>query len=294
MDNENKVTQSKVGLFILAGLLTIGLMVVYFGRMGEGMQNYYTLRVEFPNASGLMRGSEVLLAGAKIGRVTNDPIILPDMNGVYVNLRIFEGVEIPSLSEFSVGSSGLLGDKFVKIDLKPNARESKPIAPDTTIQGVSESGDLGAITEDAGALIQKLQAAVDNINSISKKIDKDVLDEEGLKTITETIKNLRTTSTEFAKASARMDGLVTDAGTAIKDGRNTMDAAKKAADELQRALSDIRGLVRDVRQGQGALGTLMTDKETAANLRALVSNLRRYGLLWYRDGEKAKRPGSEQ
>ncbi|MFY8269443.1 MAG: MlaD family protein, partial [Terrimicrobiaceae bacterium] len=78
MSSEDRGTQIKVGIFILIGLVTVGLMVVYFGRLGEGLANYYNVRVEFSNASGLLRGSEVLLAGAKVGRVTNPPTILPD------------------------------------------------------------------------------------------------------------------------------------------------------------------------------------------------------------------------
>jgi len=63
MTSEDRATQSKVGTFILIGLITIAVMVVYFGRLGEGVASYYDLRVEFPNASGLLRGAEVFLPG---------------------------------------------------------------------------------------------------------------------------------------------------------------------------------------------------------------------------------------
>jgi len=294
MTSEERSTQTKVGIFILIGIITIGLMVVYFGRLGEGVRNYYNLRVEFPNASGLIRGSEVLLAGAKIGRMVNDPIILPEMNGVYVDLRIFDSVKIPSASEFTIGSSGLLGDKFVQIDLKPGAKDSPPIAPGTTIQGTNGGGGLGGMAEDAGALVAELRTTVGNVNSVVKKLDTGLLNEEGIASLKETLKNLQTTSSSLAAASAKVDGVVAKAETTIESGKGTMDSAKKAADELQRALSDIRSLLREVRQGQGALGTLIANRETADNLRALVSNLRKYGILWYRDGEKSKSPAPER
>lgn len=294
MTSEERSTQIKVGIFILIGLITIGMMVVYFGRLGEGVQSYYNLRVEFPNASGLMRGSEVLLAGAKIGRVVNDPVILPDMNGVYVDLRIFENVKIPSASQFAIGSSGLLGDKFVQIDLKENAKSSPPIPPGTVLQGTNDGGGLGGMAEDAGALVAELRATVGNINSVVKKLDSGVLSEEGVASLRDTLKNLQTTSASLAVASANVDKVVAHADTAIASGKDTMESAKKAADELQRALSDIRGLVREARQGQGALGMLLTNRETAENLRSLVANLRRYGILWYRDGEKGKSPSPER
>ncbi|MEI6278574.1 MAG: MlaD family protein [Verrucomicrobiae bacterium] len=291
MTKEERSTQIKVGIFLLIGLTTIAMLVVYFGRFGEGVRNCYTLRAEFPNASGLMRDAYVTLAGARIGRVANDPIILPDMEGVYVDLRVFDDVKIPSASQFTIGSSGLLGDKFVQIDLKPGARESVPIAPGTTIKGVTGGGGLGGMTEDAGALMAELRTTVGNINSVVKKLDTGLLNDEGVASLKETLKNLQTTSTSLAAASAKVDNVITQADTAIQSGKGTMDSAKKAADELQRALADIRGLIREIRQGQGALGTLISNRETADNLRSLVSNLRRYGILWYRDGDKAKAPG---
>ena len=294
MTSEDRVIQTKVGIFLLIGLITIGLMVVYFGRLGEGVKSYYTLRAEFPNASGLLRGAEVLLAGAKIGRVMNNPVILPDLNGVYVDLRIFEDVKIPTASEFAVGSSGLLGDKYVVINLKENAKKSPPITPGSTIQGVNEAGGIGGMAEDAGALVAELRTTVANVNSVVKKLDNGILNEEGIASLRDTLKNLQTTSTSLAAASAKVDAVVANADTAIQSGKGTMDSAGKAAEELQRALADIRSLIREIKQGQGALGSLISNRETAENLRSLVANLRRYGILWYRDGEKAKSPAPQR
>ncbi len=290
MAKEERITHIKVGIFILIGLVAVGALLVYFGRLGEGVRSYYSFRVEFPNASGLLRGGEVLLAGAKIGRVVNAPVILPDMEGVFVELKVFESVKIPATSEISIGSSGLLGDKFVQIDLKPGSKGSVPIAPGATVRGTVGGGGLGGMAEDAGALVTELRATVANINSVAKKLDSGLLNDEGIASIKDTLKNLSATSASLAAASTKVDGVVAQADTAIQSGKGTMDSAKKATDELQRTLSDIRGLVREIRQGQGALGTLIANRETADNLRALVANLRRYGILWYRDGEKGKSP----
>jgi ABC-type transporter Mla subunit MlaD len=294
MTREDRSTQTKVGIFILIGLGVVALMVIYFGRLGEGVSNFYNLRIEFQNASGLLRGSEVLLAGAKVGRVTNSPTILPDLNGVFVEVKIFEHVKIPSASTFSIGSSGLLGDKYIQIILKPDAKSSPFIEPDTTIKGVEDTGGIGGMADSAGELIAELRVAVGNINSITKKLDSGVLSEEGIQSISDTLKNLKTTSEKISVASAGVDKVVADAGSAIETSKATMDSAKKASDELQRALTDIRALIREVRQGRGPLGVLMSDREVADNLRALVANLRRYGILWYKDGEKAKSPAPER
>jgi hypothetical protein len=57
---------------------------------------------------------------------------------------------------------------------------------------------------------------------------------------------------------------------------STMESAKKAADDLQKVL-------RAAREGKGLVATLLNNDEVANDLRALISNLRAHGILFYRD-----------
>ena len=265
------------------GLAAIALMVVYFGRFGDGMKQYYTLRVEFSNASGIFKGASVLLAGAKVGMVESPPVILPDMNGVYLTLKIYKDVAIPSKSTFSIGSSGLLGDRFIQIDLAKDAKGSASIEPGSVIQGKAESGGLAEIQESAPAILAEIKNAVQNINAVAQKLNSDVFKESTLESLGATMTNLRDTSASFAEASKKIDGVVKKAEGTIDAGEQTMISAKAAADELKKALVDIRALVAQAKQGRGAIGVLLSDKEVAENLRALVTNMRRSGILFYKD-----------
>src|SRR4029077_18829643 len=114
-----KTLELKVGAFVFVGLAVLAALVVQFGRAGEGFKTYYGLTVRFPDASGLLKGSDVLLAGAKIGRVSGGLRLSRAAQGVEVALRIFDYVRIPAGSKFSVGSSGLLGDRFVSVTIPP-------------------------------------------------------------------------------------------------------------------------------------------------------------------------------
>src|SRR5918997_94629 len=100
--NERGV-EFKVGLFVLLGLGVLAALVVQFGRVGEGAKSYYNLTVNFPDASGLLKSSDVLMAGAKIGRVAGGPRLNPNGEGVLVPLRIYDFVKIPVGSKFLVG-----------------------------------------------------------------------------------------------------------------------------------------------------------------------------------------------
>ena len=291
MTGEEKLTQLRVGIFVAIGLLAIGLMVVYFGRFGDAVRSYYQVQVEYPNASGIYRGAAVLLAGAKVGMVETAPVILPDMNGVSVGLKIYEDVEIPSKAEFSIGSSGLLGDKFIQIDLPKGAKDSPAITPGTVIKGKGSSGmeDMmeksGEIIASVKLVMDDVQVAVKNINGIAEKLNTNVFKESSISDLNATMANLRQTSESFASASKKIDGVMEQASSAIKTGEQTMNSTKDAADELKKAISEIRTLIQRTKNGQGALGVLLADKETADNIRALVANLRKNGILWYKDRE---------
>ena len=296
MTSKERASQLRVGIFMAIGLLAIGLMVVYFGRFGESIHGAYKIRVEYPNASGIYRGASVLLAGAKIGSVENNPVILPNMDGVYVDLRIFEEVQIPTAAEFTIGSSGLLGDRFIQIVLGKDAKSAPPIAPGAVIQGKSEAG-MGDVFNQAASLLTDVQTAVGNINKVAEKLNTEVFKDTTMANLSTTLANLKEASTAVSEASKKIDGVVKKAGEAIDSGKQTFTSAnetftsanqtftsaKSAADDLKKAVGDLRSLIQQAKQGRGVLAALISDREMAENLRALVSNLRRSGILWYKD-----------
>ena len=143
-----KALEFKVGAFVVVGLLALAALVVQFGRVGEGLKTYYELTVRFPDASGLLKGSDVLLSGARIGRVSGGPRLAQSGRGVDVPLRVYDYVKIPEGSKFTVGSSGLLGDRFVAVATPPGEATSF-IARNTMIEGARETG-LDDLTREGG------------------------------------------------------------------------------------------------------------------------------------------------
>ncbi len=62
-----------------------------------------------------------------------------------------------------------------------------------------------------------------------------------------------------------------------------MGSTKKAADDLQGAIGDARKAIQSATEGKGLLAALLTNQQLANDLRALASNLRAHGVLFYRD-----------
>jgi ABC-type transporter Mla subunit MlaD len=260
MYNRDPRTETKVGLFVLFGLAVVALTVVYFGRLGQGLQKFYDLEVDFPNASGLLAGSDVLLGGARIGYVATPPRVLPAMQGVAVELKINEEVTLPVMSRFIIGSSGLLGNRFIDVIVDPKANLEDMLKPGAKIQGVRESG-MEDLTRNASEVMADVRQAVGTLNKTLDRLDSTAMSQESLEDLRETIANLKKGSAGFTEIG-------------------------KAADNLEAAASDARKLMSSARSGSGPLPMLLNDKQAAGDLRAILSNVRRHGVLWYKDSYK--------
>jgi ABC-type transporter Mla subunit MlaD len=277
MNRHERGLEFKVGIFVFVGCVALAGLVVKFGRLGEGVKTYYQLNVRFLDASGLLKGSDVLLAGARIGRVSGGPKLVRDSPGVIVPLRIYDYVKIPLGSKFTVGSSGLLGDRFVTVT-PPKGQPNGYIAKEASIDGTRESG-FDDLTKQGNELVGDVRTTV-------KKLNEETLSEENMKNLKASMEHLNQATSALAESSKKLDGVIEQADSA-------MASAKKAADGLQTAIADTRKVLRSATQGKGLVATLLNDQKLATDLHALITNLRAHGVLFYRDsaaGREAKPP----
>jgi phospholipid/cholesterol/gamma-HCH transport system substrate-binding protein len=89
--------------------------------------------------------------------------------------------------------------------------------------------------------------------------------------------------TAAKNAMNKADGVVKkvdDAATLLKPALADFSSAAKSA---TKAVETARSLLSKANNGQGALGLLLSDRETSENLKALVRNLKQRGILWYKD-----------
>ena len=293
MNRHERGLEFKVGAFVFVGLLMLAALVVQFGRLGEGFKSYYPITVRFTDASGLLKGSNVLLAGARIGHVSGGPRLVREGHGVAVPLRIYDYVKIPKASKFEVGSSGLLGDRFVSVTLPPG--QPKEFLPKgAEVEGARQTG-MDDLTREGGALAIDMRKAVQNIDETVVRLNDQALSETNLENLKASVEHLNAATGALAESSKKLDGVLAKADS-------TMSSANKAADDLQRVMTDARKtaqaattVFREASEGKGLLGTLIGDKVLADNLRALVYNLRKHGVLFYRDSAlKADTTGGEQ
>jgi phospholipid/cholesterol/gamma-HCH transport system substrate-binding protein len=286
MNRHERGLEFKVGAFVFIGFAMLAALVVQFGRLGEGFKTYYPLTVRFADASGLLKGSDVLLAGARIGRVSGGPRLVRDGPGVAVALQIYDHVKIPVGSKFAVGSSGLLGDRFVTVT-PPAGRPTEYVAKNAVIDGARETG-IDDLTREGGALVNDLRGTVQKIDTTVERLNQDTLSSANMENLKLSMENLNEATGALAESSKKLDDV-------IEQADSTMTSAKKAADNLQSAITDARKVLNSAAKGKGLVAALLNDQQLANDLHALITNLRAHGVLFYRDSAaKAEKKAAEQ
>lgn len=312
MSENHRVLEFRVGLFVAIGLAIIAVMAVQFGRLGQGLESYYEVEVDLPDAGGILKGSDVLLSGARIGSVIEKPTIAKSIDAVRVIVSIREDVRLPKATEFTVGSAGLLGDRFIKASL-PSGFDPASFDPKDPAQRLNEGdvvagrpqgggiSDLASKGEDA---VADLQEGLAKIQALIERLNAELLSQENMDNLSATFANLKTTSENFSRVSAdlqgvvaRIDGVVVKTDQAVGGANETMETANQAASDLRSAITDARqvltaaeSVITEAKEGPGLLHALMSDRKLREDLNALVENLRKHGVLFYRDSARRIRP----
>jgi ABC-type transporter Mla subunit MlaD len=318
-----KKTELWVGLFLFLGLALLGGLIVEFGQFGN-RHGKYTIVVVFDDASGLIKGSDIRMGGARIGKVEEQPELNNDVK-VQVVMSIDDAIKIPQGSIVQIASATLLGDKMMVIT-PPEESTGKYIEPGSVLRGGGPSGldaiqnNAEALSRDARRLMQeaegtflKIDSAVDDIRIVTgrlsdtlEKVNESVLSEDNLASIDGTIGNLQKTTDSWAKASAQLEPALADARRtllsvqeAAGSAKETFASANKRIDQLEPALREVPKAVASISRaadkagnaieraetGKGLLGTLAYDRDVTDDAKTFIRNLKQQGILRYRDKE---------
>ncbi len=331
---QKKLTEVYVGLFLLVGLVMLGGLVLQFGRFRERLIGQYPLTIVFDDASGLIKGSEVRMGGARIGEVAHPPQLNEEVKAE-VALSIDNTIHIPVGSSFRINSATLLGDKLVVV-VPPIDRSGGTIAANSRLQGAGLTGldaiqnnaeelsrEVLRIVKEAETTFTKMDSAVGEIRDagaeLRKAVDKvntRLLSEDNLSHFTQTLENFATTSAQWSATSRKLDPVVTDAREALAEVKKvvaTADATLRSADraivsmkpsleKLPKAVDEVRATVHKagetldhINAGEGMLGAMATDNDVAFDFKTFMRNLKNYGILHYKNAESpSTKAGSEK
>ena len=134
----------------LVGLVVVAVAAVFLtqviSRADLTQPNAIAVTANFLNADGLAPGTDVRLAGVKVGRVKSQELD-PQTYEALLTLEIDKSVPVPDDSSIKVLTDGLLGGNFIA--LEPGGSE----------QMLADGGHI-SLTSDAVNLIDLISTAI--------------------------------------------------------------------------------------------------------------------------------------
>jgi phospholipid/cholesterol/gamma-HCH transport system substrate-binding protein len=103
-----------VGVFVLIGLAAVAYLALRIGAGALVGGDTYALKARFSNAGGLNPGSNVIIAGVPVGRITGVELNPKDYSAI-VTFSVRKSVQLPTDSIASIKTTGLIGDKFLAL-----------------------------------------------------------------------------------------------------------------------------------------------------------------------------------
>ncbi len=322
MATPSRKTETLVGTFLFLGLGLLGTIILAFGGIQDFFKEQYELKVNFQEASGIVKGSSVRLRGAKIGTVAARPVLLGG-DKIQVILRIDADYRIEQGASFRIGTASLLGDKEIVIMPPVEASGSflnngdvvEGLGPDGLERLQSEAASIAAETREVvrearGALV-KIEQSVDEIRKVAAqltttldKVNGEILSPANLESVSGSLRNLENATAAFAELGDALGPVVGDFRETIREVRATNTAVQQAVlkidpavemlpdliASINRTADSARRAIDQVQEKKGTLGALVADEELKGDMKDFVRNLKENGILRYKDEESSEDP----
>jgi phospholipid/cholesterol/gamma-HCH transport system substrate-binding protein len=137
----DNLVEAAIGLFVV--LAAAAFVAFAWARTGAGEgQGGTSLVARFPNIAGVTLGTDVKVAGVKVGRVTALSLD-PGSYQAVITLSVDPGLNLPVDSSAAVTSEGLLGGNYIA--LTPGAEATMLKAGDEIIETSGAPDLLGLI-----------------------------------------------------------------------------------------------------------------------------------------------------
>lgn len=100
-------------------ILTFSLLWGFFQKNDVKTNgDFLSINAYFQTVSGISKGSDVKLGGVKVGRVLDIKLDTESLTPVLI-IGLDKSYKIPSDSSFAVKSEGIMGGKFVSVEVGP-------------------------------------------------------------------------------------------------------------------------------------------------------------------------------
>ena len=274
-------TEAKVGLFTISGLLLLFIAVLHLSGYNPARDNDYTVYVGFNKVTGLAPQAEVLYAGVHAGRVES---VRPDGRGVEVTITVDPSIKIPRDAAVTIGSSGVMGDKYISI-LPEKSISPEYLENGDFIVGQDEQG-IDTVIEQAGKTLESVQQLLASVNDIvgnPKLKDSMLKSAVNVRDITANIRDMTAAISRIVvRNEDQADAMMANLVSATASMNKAMDTISRMADDvsddgataanLKLAIVNLRKTSEDISASASAIRDVVTDPEKQKQIDHIISN----------------------
>lgn len=280
MPSANKrvgIREVRVGLLVVVSIAVLIFLVLNASGDFSPFSRKITLKARFPNADGLRSGSEVHLAGVRIGKVDDVRLLPPsdDPNAPQVEATFSINSEIDGRpatdlirdnSTARLSSPSLLGSDKV-INVTPGTQLGNPVRNGQLLPPGEAPSDIEALTTSGNELMQQLNKLSAQFTDIAGKIN------NGQGTIGRFVNdeafynNLNTTVRDVNDLVRQIQSGNGSAGQFVNNPElyNNLNAVSKSLQQI----------ADDLNHGRGTAGKLLTDDALYNDTRSTIAHLNR-------------------
>jgi phospholipid/cholesterol/gamma-HCH transport system substrate-binding protein len=291
-----RIDQIRAGVFVLLGVLLLGLSVYVLGKKSALFVPTDELFVTFRQVNGLVVGAPVRLAGLEIGSVT--AISFPeDLGDKRARIRLVVRSQymerIRADSRAVIDTNGLLGDKIINISLGdpsfPPLHDGSTLQAGETLSfealATSLNEAIGTVTDgpiqgDLARISSSLANVLEEVQNGNGSLHQLIYDDRHAREFELTLIQARSLAARASLAMGRIDGVLAE----VQEGDGGLHQmvygpiAANVAGELATAAHEIGAVAREVRVGSGLAHTIIYDDDAAnlvEQLEQLASSLNR-------------------
>lgn len=244
---ENRAYALMVGLFTL--VLGGAALAAFWWFSGGAQDTTRYLIISPKSVTGLNPQAAVRYRGVRVGKVIE--VDLTDAREVNILVRVDSSIPVTRGTRARIGTQGLTGQGFVQLDDDGSDPAPPKIMPGSGLPLIAMHGG-GSLMDNATEGAQEVMA---RLRKSSERVEQ-LLSEENVARIDQTLKNLAASSANLEKALSQTAGLAADlrrfsSPENAEKLAQTLDQVRSMSSKLSPAIEDFRVAASKI----GAAGT---------------------------------------
>ena len=268
----------KVGLLTLAALASIVVMSLKITSNQSGFGKHIRYKTVLSDASGIFEKTNIKVAGINAGKIKK--IELQGAQAL-ITFEILEEVKVTPSATLKVKSVGLLGDKFIDMDLGDMKGERLP--EDGFLNAEGGQG-FDTLAKDASDVLRE-------VKEIAATIKESLRDEKGQNLIKEIVNNINDMTASLKRITTgnedKIARIIDDVQQISEQLAHETDRYQKDSlmgdlskigpilDKADSAVADLKVIMADLKDGKGTVGKLLRDDAVVDQVSQTLSSVNR-------------------